>query len=251
MSNRKTPIQVVICLILVSANTSLSAFPKAKKLESEALSGNTKAIMALTDAYFHGGIVPGIPKNLRRSFVWGTVYMNLVPDFDRGIERVAIFSEQELFAEGMTTGEHAALLREADNLSKEIKTRVTASDKDSSLSIEVLKPGDVLVADLYQIWFRPNTSHENPSILAQFDLEPEALIMRINGRKEQLSPLRTRPRQGVGETYEETYGNSRVKVGISSKLIKAKSNEFFYSGQMKVTADGRTRTLPVKGYMTN
>jgi hypothetical protein len=115
--------QVVVCLILALTDTSFSAPSKAKELESDALSGNTKAIIALTDAYFHGNIVPGIPKNLRRSFVWGTAYMTLVPNFDRGIERVAIFSEQELFAEGMTESEHATLLKEADNLAKKIKAR--------------------------------------------------------------------------------------------------------------------------------
>lgn len=108
-----------LCLVPLLA----SASPAADKLKADAMRGNKKAMIDLTEAYFHGDIVPGIAKNLRRSFVWGTVYMELDPNFGRGIERVTIFSEQELFAEGMTDKEHADLLNEARRMARQIRAK--------------------------------------------------------------------------------------------------------------------------------
>jgi hypothetical protein len=108
-----------LCLVPLLA----SASPTAEKLKADAMRGDKKAIISLTDAYFHGGVVAGISKNLSRSFVWGTVYMELDPNFGQGIERVTIFSEQELFAEGMTDQEHAALLKEAQQLARQIRAK--------------------------------------------------------------------------------------------------------------------------------
>jgi hypothetical protein len=95
-------------------------------LKAKAEQGDLDAIISITEAYFNGDTVPGISKNFRKAFLWGTVYMKLNPNFGEGIERVTIFSEQELFAsEGMSDKEHAALVKEAEQLAAKIKARPT------------------------------------------------------------------------------------------------------------------------------
>jgi hypothetical protein len=111
------------CLII----PFLSVFAnESDAMKAKAEQGNLDAIMSLTEAYFHGDTVSGISKNFQKAFVWGTVYMKLNPNFGEGIERVTIFSEQELFAsEGMSDKEHTALVKEAEQLAAKIKARPT------------------------------------------------------------------------------------------------------------------------------
>lgn len=124
--NPRRPSNAVKCLAILLLFCLLPAkallAKEADALKAKAESGNLDAIMSLTEAYYNGGTVPGISKSFRKAFVWGSVYMKLNPNFGEGIERVTIFSEQELFAsEGMSDKEHAALLKEAEQLAAKIK----------------------------------------------------------------------------------------------------------------------------------
>ena len=115
----------IIALILTQR--LLSAAPDiAENLKSDALAGDTKAVMSLTEAYFHGNI-KGIPQDYREAYIWGTVYMQLMPDFGRGIERVMIFAEQELYAQGLTDAQHTALNTEAKSIVNRIKQQPSAA----------------------------------------------------------------------------------------------------------------------------
>jgi len=121
----------------------------------------------------------------------------------------------------------------------------------ASPSIEPLKSGDVLVDDLFLIWFLPSTTVEHPTVVAQYDMELEALVMRIDGRKEQLAALRQAGARKVGQTFEEAYANQRVRVRIVGVCEKESWNEFHYSGEMEISIEGKSISLPVKGYMTH
>ena len=66
---------------------------EVSKLEQAARGGDCGAMIELAAMYYHGD---SVPKNAQRAYIWGTIYMNMVPDYTRGIAKITGWAEDEL-----------------------------------------------------------------------------------------------------------------------------------------------------------
>lgn len=145
-------------VLLFLSQALLLANSRLEQLKTEAMAGSKNAVVKLADAYFHGN-VKGIPQDYRQAYIWGTVYMKLDPSFGRGIERVTIFAEQELFAQQqLTTAQLNALNTEADQLVKQIRSGDTRPSSTSNKNAQT-KLGSIPSAFIGTWTQRPNGVH--------------------------------------------------------------------------------------------
>jgi len=85
MTLRTTVVMLALALVANAADVS--------KLEQAARRGDCGAMIELAAMYYRG---EGVPKNARKAYIWGTIYMNSFPDYTRGIAKITGWAEDEL-----------------------------------------------------------------------------------------------------------------------------------------------------------
>ncbi|MBU3666777.1 MAG: SEL1-like repeat protein [Chthoniobacterales bacterium] len=80
-------------LVLLLALTLVANAADLSELEQAARSGDCGAMIELASKYYYGD---GVPKNATRAYIWGSIYMNSVPDYTRGIAKITGWAQDQL-----------------------------------------------------------------------------------------------------------------------------------------------------------